>query len=1006
MSAREIKGNSFKNAVRISAIFAALILLCVMFTACSVQTEIRYSVDGEIVHIAEVDEKSGYEEYEPELEEGYFAGWYTDEACTVPFDYHSYIIGEGRGDITLYALITEREEEECAHEGLEYVEGEAATCTEAGIRSHYYCPECGKTYADSRCTAECETDVAPLGHKLRYEEGQAATCKADGRVAHYHCSRCGVDFKDEACVFFYDDVVIPKKEHVLRYCAEKAASCSAEGQAEHWQCTLCEELYADEDGEEVVTEQELVLGRTSHDYTYRITQYPSKEREGEVEVYCRDCEESYTEALPVLSAEEYYVTETESTCIQEGKTEYVLEDSEYYVRVTEYKELGAHKPSAELGAVEPTCVKDGNTGQVVCLVCHMVMQSPQIITRLGHDYEEAGYLIEPTCTQEGIASYECTRCGEEKTLHVAKAAHSLTIVTGREATCTEEGREEHMICTECGAMFFGDDLANEIGEEDIILKELGHDVEYEQEVPATCTSGGRKAYYYCKRCGKRYEDEACTRESKDIVIPQLEHVLQKRERTESTCAQSGMAQHWECVLCGALFADEAGEDVTTEQELALPLAEHEYSCRISKYPTKSEEGELELTCGVCGDTRTEPLPKLNETDYAVTTTSSTCAENGKEEYVLRDSEYEVRVVLQNALAAHTPSERKGEAEATCEIDGSTGYVVCTVCGEVLEEERILPKLGHEYVEESRTDATCESEGKITRECKRCGDVEEEVVPMLAHTLQVVAAKTATCMRDGWIEHLTCTECGAMFSAKDPEERLSESSVKLEKTGEHAILENSYLCSLCGVKDGVFSFNENETGYTLVGVDTYNESVLTIPDEVNGMPVTELADSAELFGGCYAITGLAVPDSVTYIPEGSFSILTELQTLTVPFIGTTRDEPTTLAAMFGEPTNARVTVQEVTVTDATKIPDRAFESAVKITKILINEGCTSIGARAFATCANLQDLYLPSTLESISADAFQRVNADMNIHFAGTEQQWLELTQDVALPENANVMFGG
>ena len=108
MSAREIKGNSFKNAVRISAIFAALILLCVMFTACSVQTEIRYSVDGEIVHIAEVDEKSGYEEYEPELEEGYFAGWYTDEACTVPFDYHSYIIGEGRGDITLYALITER----------------------------------------------------------------------------------------------------------------------------------------------------------------------------------------------------------------------------------------------------------------------------------------------------------------------------------------------------------------------------------------------------------------------------------------------------------------------------------------------------------------------------------------------------------------------------------------------------------------------------------------------------------------------------------------------------------------------------------------------------------------------------------------------------------------------------------------------------------------------------------------------------------------------------------
>lgn len=55
-------------------------------------------------------------------------------------------------------------------------------------------------------------------------------------------------------------------------------------------------------------------------------------------------------------------------------------------------------------------------------------------------------------------------------------------------------------------------------------------------------------------------------------------------------------------------------------------------------------------------------------------------------------------------------------------------------------------------------------------------------------------------------------------------------------------------------------------------------------------------------------------------------------------------------------------------DLSVISDEAFQGAA-CQAVLIPEGCVSIGSRAFANCQNLVYVYLPASMKSIAADAF-------------------------------------
>ena len=100
-----------------------------------------------------------------------------------------------------------------------------------------------------------------------------------------------------------------------------------------------------------------------------------------------------------------------------------------------------------------------------------------------------------------------------------------------------------------------------------------------------------------------------------------------------------------------------------------------------------------------------------------------------------------------------------------------------------------------------------------------------------------------------------------------------------------------------------------TGYTGPG------GAVTIPDTIDSLPITVIGDAA--FYGCYLLTGVTIPNSVT------------------------------------------------------NIENRAFDSCGRLSNVIIPNSVTRIGAMAFDFCGGLTNLVIPSSVTSIGYDAFTR-----------------------------------
>ena len=128
-------------------------------------------------------------------------------------------------------------------------------------------------------------------------------------------------------------------------------------------------------------------------------------------------------------------------------------------------------------------------------------------------------------------------------------------------------------------------------------------------------------------------------------------------------------------------------------------------------------------------------------------------------------------------------------DATCKEPGNIAYVVCDLCGKVIDAEGketnltavTSPKLGHKPVEVIAKAATCTENGiKKHYKCARtgCGALFEDeagtkpltdkdvVIPATGHDLEHVAAKEPTKTATGNIEYWHCKRCDKYFSDKD------------------------------------------------------------------------------------------------------------------------------------------------------------------------------------------------------------------------------------------------
>ena len=224
---------------------------------------------------------------------------------------------------------------------------------------------------------------------------------------------------------------------------------------------------------------------------------------------------------------------------------------------------------------------------------------------------------------------------------------------GGNATCTDKG-----ICEACGY---------EYGEP------LGHNMQYYDYVPETCTTDGHLPYYYCDRCDKYFgrETDSLDTELNVFIIPATGH----RYLTSWTFDSDS---HWhKCAVCGS----------------ADTIVPHVSSGEATE--TAAE------TCTICGYEIAPMLGHIHADNlmpvYAV---KPTCTKDGNIDYyvcscgkLFADSNAAAALTEADIVipaAGHGATEIRNRVEPTKTANGYTGDEYCTVCNELVKRGTVIP----------------------------------------------------------------------------------------------------------------------------------------------------------------------------------------------------------------------------------------------------------------------------------------------------------------------------
>lgn len=186
------------------------------------------------------------------------------------------------------------------------------------------------------------------------------------------------------------------------------------------------------------------------------------------------------------------------------------------------------------------------------------------------------------------------------------------------------------------------------------------------------------------------------------------------------------------------------------------------------------------------------------------------------------------------------------------------------------------------------------------------------------------------------------------------------------------------------------------GVTSIGWSAFERCAslkkIVIPDNVTIL-------DRQAFADCTGLVDLYIGKGVGEIDFTTFQNCSNLTTLTVSTENTVYHSESGCLIKTAEKRLVRAALNAVVPGDGSvlHIGQRAFCGLTELRQITLPEGIESIAANAFADCEELEYIYLPVSLKSLSI-AFDGCKALEVIHYGGTEEQWYSIRKGSTLAD--------
>ncbi len=625
--------------------------------------------------------------------------------------------------------------------------GYPATCTASGKTDGIKCDVCSKTIKTQRT-------IAALGHTKVTDKGYPATCEEKGLTDGSHCSVC------ESVITAQKSIAALGHSYTSKIFNP---TCEEQGYTLHT-CSTCNDSYKDTWVDEL-----------GHSYITEV-HAPKCEERGYTLHICTECEQSYSdEFINALDHLEKEIPGVEATCTLSGLTSGVqCETCLKFIVPQEVIPALGHSEVLTYEGTPATCTTPGEADSKYCSVCNEVLSVQQIIPALGHN-EVIDEKVEATCTQKGLTEgSHCSRCElvfvEQE--EIPMLGHSYSQVT-IDPTCLNEGYTLHT-CGTCGDSY-----------KDQNKTALGHTLQINELIPATCEETGLTKGIYCSTCNEILLAQE--------VIPALGHTIVIDQYIEETCLTAGLTEGKHCLTCNYIFVAQEvipalGHDVilqeaipetcvsvgltegkycdrcslVLEEQTLIPEKGHNYQTIVTS-PTCEEKGYSTHSCLNCDSVVVDTYVDANGHDYVSQVIEPTCDDG----YTLHtcsvcNDQYIDDIVYSTG---HFEVLIEGYS-ATCTQNGLTDGYKCEVCNAFTLPQEVIPALGHsEVLTYEGTPATCTTPGEADgKYCSVCNEVLsiKQVIPALGHDIVIDQSKVPTCEEKGLTEGSHCSICNTVF----------------------------------------------------------------------------------------------------------------------------------------------------------------------------------------------------------------------------------------------------